>query len=139
MQTKIVILFILSSIIVYAQDEENKLLLDDSTEIHNNSLNNLLFKLDEFEFYRDLTEQKRNFNVNPDAAKLWLEASLNLSNDSPFNKQKDYTPEYLHSSLYDQYLEKSKFNIVRTALGMVQLGAVGYLAYKHIKKWGLKN
>jgi len=137
MQIKITILFILFSIIIYSQDE--KLLSDDSTRIDNNSLNNLLFKLDEFEFYRDLTEQKRNFNINPDAAKLWLEASLYLSNDSPFNKQKDYTPEYLHSSLYDQYLEKSKFNVVRTALGMIQVGAVGYLAYKHIKKWGLKN
>jgi len=43
---------------------------------------------------------------------------------------------YLLSPLYAQYIEDSKFNPVRYVLGMAQLSAVGYLAYKHIKKYG---
>jgi len=38
--------------------------------------------------------------------------------------------------LYQKYREDSKFNPFRYALGMVQTGAVGYLAYKHLKKYG---
>ena len=38
--------------------------------------------------------------------------------------------------LYQKYLEDSKFNPFKYALGMMQVGAVGYLAYKHIKKYG---
>jgi hypothetical protein len=33
--------------------------------------------------------------------------------------------------------EKEKLSPFQTALGAVQLGAVGYLAYRHIKKYGL--
>ncbi len=34
-------------------------------------------------------------------------------------------------------MQKEKLSSFQTALGAVQLGAVGYLAYRHIKKYGL--
>ena len=34
-------------------------------------------------------------------------------------------------------MEKEKLSPFQTALGAIQVGAVGYMAYKHIKKYGL--
>ena len=126
------------SVAAYSQNDTISLPVD-SNKIYNNSIENILFQLDEFEFYKDLTELKRDFNINEENKKLWLEMSLNISDKSSFDKKNNLTPEYLHSSVYDQYVEDSKFNAVRTALGMIQAGAAGYLAYMHIKKWVIKN
>jgi len=42
------------------------------------------------------------------------------------------------SNYHKIYIENSKINPVKYILGMAQLGAVGYLAYRHIKKHGFK-
>jgi hypothetical protein len=120
--------------------QENSIINDTTkSKININSLEDLLYKFDEFDFYTDLTEQKRAVILNKETAKLWLKASFDKFTNSPFEKDNDLTPGYLHSSLYEQYLENSKFNPVRTALGMIQAGAAGYLAYRHIKKYVLKK
>ena len=136
---KIFIFLILTTVEAYSQNDTNSLPGTGSIKVYNNSLENILFQLDEFDFYRDLTELKRDFIVNEETAKLWLETALNQSNKSSFRKEDNLKPGYLHSSLYDQYLEDSKFNPLRTALGMIQAGAAGYLAYKHIRKWVIKK
>lgn len=136
---KIFIFLILTIVEAYSQNDTNSLPGTGSIKVYNNSLENILFQLDEFDFYRYLTELKRDFIVNEETAKLWLEAALNLSNKSSFSKEGNLKPGYLHSSLYDQYLEDSKFNPLRTALGMIQAGAAGYLAYRHIRKWVIKK
>lgn len=124
----------------YSQEDLSKLTKSDSTElIGTDTFFNLFYKLDEFEFYRNLTKLKRDFKVDSNSSKLWLKTSLEMVNKSRFGKENDLTPGYLHSSLYEQYLEKSKFNPLRTALGLIQTGVVGYLAYRHIKKWVLKK
>ena len=129
--------------LIFAQafypQEENEISVNDSVKIGNNKIEKLLFQLEEFEFYRDLTELKRSFEMIHGTAKLLLKAALGMSNKSTFESENDLTPGYLHSPLYEQYLENSKFNPVRTALGMIQAGAVGYLAYRHIKKWVIKK
>jgi hypothetical protein len=45
---------------------------------------------------------------------------------------------HLLSNYHDFYIETSKINPLYYVLGMAQAGAVGYLAYRHIKKFGLK-
>ena len=133
---KVIILLFFASFIIYSQND--LIILSNPDTIRTgNSLETILFQLDEFEFYRDLTELKRDFFINNETSQLWLEASLNISNKSSFHKD-DHVPGYLHSTLYDKYLEDSKFNPIRTILGTVQVGAVAYLAYRHIKKWGKK-
>jgi hypothetical protein len=119
---KIFIFLILTTVEAYSQNDTNSLPGTGSIKVYNNSLENILFQLDEFDFYSDLTELKRDFIVNEETAKLWLEAALNQSNKSSFSKEDNLKPGYLHSSLYDQYLEDSKFNPLRTALGMIQAG-----------------
>ena len=133
---KIIIFSVLTSISIYSQSEISKTQGNDTTKtFKTNALFNLSYKFDEFDFYRSLTKPILNFNVNSATAILSLKTSVEISNNSSFNNE-NHIPGYLHSILYDEYLEKSKFNPVRTVLGLIQAGAVGYLAYQHIKKWG---
>ena len=72
--------------------------------------------------------------LDDDPNTIWLRTSLLISKmDLPSGDNK----VDLLSPLFIQYSENSKFNPIRYMLGMAQIGAVGYLAYKHIKKYGL--
>lgn len=46
-------------------------------------------------------------------------------------------PDNILQPYYNYYLESKNISLLRKVLGIAQLGAVGYLAYKHIKKYGL--
>ncbi|MBE0572079.1 MAG: hypothetical protein IH618_11090 [Ignavibacteriaceae bacterium] len=72
------------------------------------------------------------FNDNPST--VWLRTELLIMNHS----QSDLGDINTHftSPLYQQYLRDSEFDMVRYVLGAVQAGAVGYMAYRHIKKYG---
>lgn len=48
------------------------------------------------------------------------------------------TGKSLLSPLYQQYMDGQTNRSWMSILGAVQAGAVGYLAYKHIKKYGFK-
>jgi hypothetical protein len=48
----------------------------------------------------------------------------------------DNSNTHLMLPFYKQYLENSKFNPIRYVLGIAQTAAVGYMAYRHIKKYG---
>ena len=137
--SKIVILFLFLIASIYPQKNTNKLQENDSTKTFNSdALLNLSYKFDEFDFYRKLTKPILNFNADSATAILALKTSIEMSDNSSFNKE-NLSPGYLHSILYEEYLEKSKFNPIRSILGLIQTGAAGYLAYRHIKKWVLKK
>lgn len=72
------------------------------------------------------------FDDNPST--VWLRTELLIMN----NSQSDLGDINTHftSPLYQQYLKDSEFDMVRYVLGAVQAGAVGYMAYRHIKKYG---
>lgn len=46
-------------------------------------------------------------------------------------------PDNILQPYYNYYIESKNISLFRRVLGIAQLGAVGYLAYKHIKKYGL--
>jgi hypothetical protein len=73
------------------------------------------------------------FDDNPST--IWLRTELLVS----YNNLQSGVGEintHFTSPLYQQYLKDSEFDMVRYILGTVQAGAVGYMAYKHIKKYG---
>jgi hypothetical protein len=72
------------------------------------------------------------FDDNPST--IWLRTELLIMN----NSQSDlgHINTHFTSPLYQQYLRDSEFDMVRYVLGAVQAGAVGYMAYRHIKKYG---
>lgn len=73
------------------------------------------------------------FNENPST--IWLRTELSLSNNSTQFGSKEVNTHFT-STLYKQYLKDSEFNMFRYVLGVAQASAVGYMAYRHIKKYG---
>jgi hypothetical protein len=73
------------------------------------------------------------FDDNPST--IWLRTELLLSHRSTqFYGEEVHT--HFTSSLYQQYLKDSEFDMFRYVLGVAQATAVGYMAYRHIKKYG---
>ena len=73
------------------------------------------------------------FDDNPST--VWLRTQLLISNNAA---QFGYDEINTHftSPLYQQYLRDSEFDMFRYVLGIAQASAVGYMAYRHIKKYG---
>ena len=100
---------------------------------HSNKIQSMFYQ---FQLNHDIETRYLNSMLNNDANTIWLWTSYKLSADNFNGKFSDNTPKNILSPLYQQYLEESKFNPVRYILGMAQIGAAGYLAYRHIKKYG---
>ena len=97
---------------------------------------NILLKFDEFDFYRQLNSVQMNIPLNEDSNTVWLWTLVALSNTESVHPEFGKLPGNVSQFLYDDYIEQSKFNPVKYVIGAAQLGAVGYLAYRHIKKYG---
>jgi hypothetical protein len=130
---KIFLFFLFGIVSLLAQDEIKDSLIITPPKI--DQVENLLFKLDEFYFYLELKGIQGEFPLNedPNTIKLWTSAIISRA-DANINNAN--LPTHISSILYEQYREDSKFNPVKYVLGMAQAGAVGYLAYKHVKKYG---
>ncbi len=100
------------------------------------AIQNIQYLFEEFDLYRETYHSNFLIPFDEDKSTLQLRTEMIISQSlrNDFNSEKN--DFYFLSPLYDKYLEESKFNPVRYILGMAQLGAVGYLAYRHIKKYG---
>jgi hypothetical protein len=96
-------------------------------------LTEMQIKFEDFELHRELYNMKMNVSPEGDSQTIWLRTSILISHSTELQNE---NPNNLLSPLYSQYLESTKFNPIKYVLGMAQAGAVGYLAYKHIKKYG---
>lgn len=102
-------------------------------------LENIQYRLDEFDFYREIYHYNLNILSDKDFNTLQLKTEMLIRYSAKNNFSAEENNFYFLSPLYDKYLEESRFNPIRYLLGMAQLGAVGYLAYRHIKKYGFIN
>jgi hypothetical protein len=66
---------------------------------------------------------------------IWLRTRLAVTNSIDQNNFD--TPSNLLQPYYNYYMQSKRISLFRRVLGMAQLGAVGYIAYKHLKKYGL--
>ena len=73
------------------------------------------------------------FDDNPST--VWLRTQLLISNNTSQSGTEEINTHFT-SPLYQQYLRDSEFDMVRYVLGVAQASAVGYMAYRHIKKYG---
>lgn len=103
------------------------------TNINQHSLNKIKILFDEFDLHREFNSMKMNVPIDGDPQTVWLRTSLAISNTENINQ--NFSPYFL-APLQRKYYEDSKFDPIRSLLGMVQAGTVGYLAYRHIKKYG---
>ena len=131
--TKILFSFVIMSGIILAQDTADSLSFRaQSIQLNNHSLS----LLDDLDFFLDLQNLNKTVLLNTDPNTKWLWTSYAISNSSLEKFHSELNFDNMTQPLYQKYLEDSKFNPFRYALGMMQVGAVGYLAYKHIKKYG---
>jgi hypothetical protein len=85
-----------------------------------------------FDFSIAESEQLPEGNIS----NLQLRTELALSYPTAFNTGSADELNHLMLPFYNQYLENSKIDPIRYILGMAQAAAVGYMAYRHIKKYG---
>ena len=129
-------LLLLASFSCFAQQEESLINDKDSVYRFQGIVPPIEFQynIDEI-FSKPISNQIPEdvlFDDNPST--VWLRTELLIMN----NSQSDLGDINTHftSPLYQQYLRDSEFDMVRYVLGAVQAGAVGYMAYRHIKKYG---
>lgn len=92
--------------------------------------------LEDLDFYLELKSLDKTISANTDPNTKWLWTSYAISNSQEESFQSQFNFENMTRPLYIKMHEDAKFNPVRYVLGLAQTGAVGYLAYKHIKKYG---
>ncbi len=93
------------------------------------------YSFDKLYWNQSLNPFELNRPLYTDSSTIWLRTELAL-NYSSFQGSRIETDYHFTSPLYQQYQEGSKFNMVRYILGMAQLTAAGYIAYRHLKKYG---
>jgi len=95
------------------------------------------FQYDLSHFFRQpLTKQiPTNILFTEDRSTIWLRTELLISKHSYLPNEVDFDAHFT-SPLHKQFLKDSEFDMVRYMLGMAQLSAVAYMAYRHIKKYG---
>lgn len=126
--------FLFISFAVIAQNKDSE---KDSTAISPN-LNRY------FEYMQELSwpdiVRPENFLISTkfdttQNGSIWLRTRLAVTNSIQQNSFE--SPSYLLQPYYNFYMESKGISLFRRVLGMAQLGAVGYIAYKHLKKYGL--
>ena len=96
------------------------------------------FYYDEYDFYIPFNFSIAESEQLPDGniANLQLRTELALSYPTVFNTSSPDDMNHFMLPYYNRYLENSKLDPVRYVLGLAQAAAVGYMAYRHIKKYG---
>ncbi|MCX7876059.1 MAG: hypothetical protein N2321_07835 [Melioribacteraceae bacterium] len=110
----------------------------DSSKIYEKKLNfSDFFNPDYFlnnQFRTDISNFEFNY-IFQDSNSILTNTRILLSS---FNNEQFFfnSPNQVLNPLYESYLEKQKLQPLYKVLGTVQVGAVGYLAYKHLRKYG---
>jgi hypothetical protein len=123
---------------VSAQNGKEKILSpSDTVYRYQGIIPPVVFQYDLNQFFQQpLTKQiPVNIIFTEDRSTIWLRTELLFSNHSYFPVEDEFDAHFT-SPLHQQFLKDSEFDMVRYVLGMAQLSAVAYMAYRHIKKYG---
>ncbi len=93
-------------------------------------------QLNEIDFLMELKSIEREAIFQEQNGSIWLWTYQSLKQNNSGSSESPM-PEHISLPLYRQYLKDSKFNPIKAILGAAEAGAVGYLAYKSISKYGL--
>ena len=134
----LVLLFSLFSVFLYAQGEDTSSIENKDSVYRYQGINpalNINYNLDLFIPFK-FSPFNSNKLIEGDKSTLWLRTEIALSYFSQRGPENSEGNSHLLLPFYNQYLEESKFNPIKYILGIAQLSATGYLAYRHIKKYG---
>lgn len=129
-----IVFILIISAATYSQEKN-----PDSLSFKEN-LNTQLNSVNDFDLYFSLNNLQNNIidlpvNNNPKTIGLWT--TFAVSQSYMGEKISVETKSIMLSPLNIKFRENSKFNSVGYILGMAQTAAVGYMAYMHLKKYGL--
>lgn len=131
------LLCILLSGLLYAQIEDTSTHKDTVFRYQGiNPVLNINQGLYDFTLPFDISTLQSNQLPEGASSTLWLCTGIALSYSSTANSDGSEIPEHLMLPFYQHYLENSKINPLTYVLGLAQTAAVGYMAYRHIKKYG---
>ena len=77
-------------------------------------------------------------NLNIDSTSIWLATKTFFNQPVNYNFSSEPPSGDMLQPLRLQYESEKKLSTLRYILGMAQTGTVGYLLYRHIKKYGFK-
>ncbi len=134
MKKMIVISFFFFTFIIYAQTSNKTEGVKESNLNFSTFFNpeTFLFK-PTLENNFDLTNLDTSF-LN-DSSSIMMGTRMQLADF--YNKPFEDSRNSLLNPMYQSYMDSQKNKWIKQILGAVQVGAVGILAYQHIKKYGL--
>lgn len=94
------------------------------------------YQFNDPEIINELNSLSFNKMLIKDSSSVWMQTRMMIGLLSSQSNLWDNSSSKLLSPLYNSYLETQKLATLKAILGSVQVGAVAYLAYKHIKKYG---
>lgn len=95
----------------------------------------LEYSTDDFHFSREMDRLMLYSDFLKDSSLVWLRTRMMLAEFNNESNMFANTAAKTLNPLHDKYLESQKLSTFKYILGSVQVGAVGYLAYKHLKKY----
>jgi hypothetical protein len=135
----IITIFILLPGYIFAQSEDTIVPSVADTVFRYRGINPIMnFYYDDYDLYLPFDFSLAESEQLPDGniSNLQLRTEFALSYTTAFSTSSTDEMNHLMLPFYKQYLENSKIDPIRYVLGMAQAAAVGYLAYRHIKKYG---
>lgn len=137
MKKKIFSILLLASIAAFAQNVKR-----DTSQINEPPLNfstyfNPLRYLPDSYFGNELNSLNINTNFLNDSTSILMQTRMQLAwlnNQNPADAKAN-----LLNPLYQNYMANQSMGWFKQILGAVQVGAVGFLAYKHIEKYYIKK
>jgi hypothetical protein len=130
-------LHLILDVVIAQTDEDYTNSLSDSTFRYQGIIPPVEFQYNLYEiFSKPISNQVPEdvlFDDNPST--VWLRTQLLISNNAAQSGSGEINTHFT-SPLYQQYLRDSEFDMFRYVLGVAQASAVGYMAYRHIKKYG---
>ena len=135
----IITIFILLPGYVFAQSEDIILPSVADTAFRYQGINPVMnYHFDDYELYLpfDFSIAESEQLPEGDISNLRLRTELALSYPTAFSTSSADDLNHFMLPYYNSYLESTKIDPIRYVLGLVQTAAVGYMAYRHIKKYG---
>ena len=99
---------------------------------------NIPYKNEFSSFQSDYLFDKAISNLNIDSTSIWLATKTIFNQPVYFGFSSQNPSVDMLKPLRIQFESERKLSTLRYVLGMAQAGAVGYLLYRHIKKYGFK-
>ncbi len=135
----IITIFILLPAYIFAQSEDIIVPSVTDTIFRYQGINPIMnYHLDDYELYLpfDFSIAESEQLPEGDISNLRLRTELVLSYPTAFSTSSIDEMNHLMLPFYNSYLESTKIDPIRYVLGLVQTAAVGYMAYRHIKRYG---